>query len=237
MNPTTSKRQRSANLIEKPGVSRASKRICLPVDSEVYQELVSDQAAYRSYHDECIRRYPELFPANIGKGYKLNGFCEQSVKMPVRIRRICLHECSEGGSLQVFQLVPSFVLPYMTGEVAAVEKAMFLHYKFGVPFWALSYVFGRNDSYWYRLSQHLGRASLVGTSVKQANKLPEHVLADEKHTHIDSALHQRWQQHEQVRLRAGYSVRLYQVDNTHTTTGCQPPRRVVGLRLETRLRR
>ena len=73
----------------------------------------------------------------------------------------------------MFQVVPSFVLPYMTGSVGDVEKPLFLHLKFGVPFWALSYVFGRDDSYWYRVSQQLGRPSLVGTSVKRADKLPE----------------------------------------------------------------
>jgi hypothetical protein len=139
---------------------------------------MSDQEAYRAYLDDCIRRHPELFPAGIERGYKFNGFCEESVKMPgVRIRRICLHESDEHGGVQVFQVVPSpwfpRMLPYMTGEVTEVEKPLFLHHKFEVPFWALSYVFGKDDSYWYRVSQQLGRPSLVGTSVKQADKLPE----------------------------------------------------------------
>lgn len=102
----------------------------------------------------------------------------------VRIRRICLHERDEDGRVQVFQVVPSFVLPYLTGMVEDVEKPLFLHVKFGVPFWALTKVFGKDDSYWYRVSQQLGRPSLVGTSVKQVDKLPEHLLADEKHTRI-----------------------------------------------------
>jgi hypothetical protein len=180
--PTTSRAQRTPNLTEKPE-GQASKRICLPVDGEVYQQLVTNQEAYRSYLDDRIRQYPELFPRGIEQGYKFNGFCEKSVKMPdVRIRRICLHKRDEQGKLQVFQVVPCFVLPYMTGSIVEVEKPLFLHLKFGVPFWALSYVFGRDDSYWYRINQQLGRPSLVGTSVKQADKLPEHLLADEKHT-------------------------------------------------------
>ncbi len=36
--------------------------------------------------------------------------------------------------------------------------------------------------YWYRAYCSLGRVSLVGTTVKHAEKLPEHLLADEKHT-------------------------------------------------------
>jgi hypothetical protein len=180
----TPERQRTPNLAEKPE-GQASKRICLPINEAVYQHIVSDQEVYRDYLDDCIRRHPELFPAAIERGYRLYGFCEASVKMSeVRIRRICLHEQDEQGRIQVFQVVPSFVLPYMTGTVAEVEKPLFLHYKFNVPFWALSYVFGKDDSYWYRLSQQLGRPSLVGTTVKHAEKLPEHLLADEKHTRI-----------------------------------------------------
>jgi hypothetical protein len=66
----------------------------LPIDEEVYQHIVSHQEAYRDYLDDCIRRYPELFPAAIERGYKLYGLkaspdnCEASVKMSeVRIRR------------------------------------------------------------------------------------------------------------------------------------------------------
>lgn len=181
----TSKKERTSKLTEKPEVLRESRRICLPIERELYQHMVMDQEAYRSRLDDCIRQYPELFPAGIEQGYKLHGFCEESVKMPeLRIRRICLHERDERDSVQVFQVVPSFVLPYMTGEVSEVEKPLFLHLKFGVPFWALTYVFGKDDMYWYRVSQQLGRPSLVGTSVKQADKLPRHLLADEKHTRI-----------------------------------------------------
>lgn len=78
MTPTTSKAQRTPNLSEKPEGLRESKRICLPVDSGVYQQMVSDQEAYRTYLDDCIRRYPELFPAGIEQGYKLHGFTEGS---------------------------------------------------------------------------------------------------------------------------------------------------------------
>ena len=139
MSPTTSNKQRIGNLTEKLAGSRVSKRICLPIEREVYQHIVSDQEAYRNDLDDCIRRYPELFPTGIAEGYKLNGFCERSLKLPdVCIRRIWLHGQDEQGKVQVFQVVPSYVLPYMTGTVEEVEKPLFLHLKFGVPFWALT---------------------------------------------------------------------------------------------------
>ena len=54
--------------------------------------------------------------------------------------------------------------------------------QFGVPFEALAYVFGRNAMYWYRIYLSLGRASIVGATIKDAQKLPQHLVADEKHT-------------------------------------------------------
>jgi hypothetical protein len=63
----------------------------------------------------------------------------------VRIRRIFLHERDEQGRVQVFQGCTQFFAA-LNDEVGKVEKPLFLHLKFGVPFWALSYVFGGDDS-------------------------------------------------------------------------------------------
>ncbi len=57
-------------------------------------------------------------------------------------------------------------MPYMTGYTDEVEKALFLR-RFGVPFWGLTYVFGRNDDYWYNMVCRLGRYEIVGTVVKE----------------------------------------------------------------------
>ena len=51
-----------------------------------------------------------------------------------------------------------------------------------MPCDGLAYVFGRNSMYWYRIYLSLGRASIVGTTIKDAQKLPQHLVADEKHT-------------------------------------------------------
>jgi hypothetical protein len=72
-------------------------------------------------------------------------------------------------------------MPYLIARTDEVEKALFLC-RWAVPFWALSYVFGHNDMFWYRAYISLGRNSIVGSSVKDPDLLPEHLLADEKHT-------------------------------------------------------
>lgn len=51
-----------------------------------------------------------------------------------------------------------------------------------MPDWALTEVFGRDPMYWHRLDRSLGRFSLVGTTVKDPEHLPDHLIADEKHT-------------------------------------------------------
>ena len=147
--------------------------------------MVTDSTAFRRWLDQMIELYPELFPPDIGAGYVLHDILPASVKLPeVRLRRIRLCQDDAEGQAQVFAIAPSGVLPYMTGYTNAVEKALFLR-RFGVPFWGLTYVFGRDDSYWERLSRSFGCYSMVETTLKDPQKLPEHVLADEKHVHFN----------------------------------------------------
>ncbi len=82
---------------------------------------------------------------------------------------------------QVYQLRPEFAMPYMVGRTDEVEKGLYLR-RYGVPFDALAYVFGRDASYWYRACQALGRCSIVGTTVKDPKLLPVNLIADEKHS-------------------------------------------------------
>jgi len=150
-----------------------------------YNELKDDAAAFRQWLDEMIKFYPELFPVEIEHGYTLHDLLPASVKLvQVQLRRIRLKQRAENGQAQVLTIAPSAVLPYMVGLTDEVEKALFL-WRFGVPFWGLSYVFGHNDAYWYRLCLSFGRYELVSTTVKEPDQLPEHLLADEKHVHFN----------------------------------------------------
>src|SRR5207247_1010642 len=68
-----------------------------------------------------------------------------------------------------------------TGRTHDVDDALFLR-RLHVPCWAIAHVFGRDAMYWYRLEQGLGRFSLVGTTVKNPERLPKDLVADEKHS-------------------------------------------------------
>jgi hypothetical protein len=69
----------------------------------------------------------------------------------------------------------------MTGRTQEVDSALFLM-RFHVPCWAIAHGLGRDAMYWYRLEQGLGRFSMVGTTVKHPEQLPQDRVADAKHS-------------------------------------------------------
>jgi len=161
-----------------------NKRITLPLAMEKHQEIVGDHRTYRKWVDEMIAQYPELFPKEIVGGYTLHDERASEKMEGLRLRRISLKARDGAGKKQVFTIAPSGVMPYFAGCTDEVEKALFLR-RFDVPFWALAYVFGHDDNYWYRLENHFGRYSIVQTVVKDPEKLPLHLLADEKITWLN----------------------------------------------------
>lgn len=162
--------------VEKRQPSRGSKYICLPFESEAqYQGCVEDVVKYREYLTKMSEQHPELFPQAMGTGYTFHDRYH-SRKQQLVLRRIKLKATTE-----VFTLRPSFVMPYLIARTAEVEKALFLR-QWGVPFWALAYVFGRDAMFWYRAWLQFGRPNLVGTTVKSAGKMPQDLVADEKIT-------------------------------------------------------
>jgi len=138
---------------------------------------VEDLAMFRAYIDSVRGQHPELFPAAMKLGFEFHDRY-WSVKQQVVLRRIKVKATG-----QVFQIRPSFLLPYMVARTEEVEKALYLR-QWGVPFDALAYVFGRDAMFWYRAWVAFGHASVVGTTVKTAEALPAHLVVDEKHTWV-----------------------------------------------------
>src|SRR5919109_1169804 len=152
------------------------KSICVPFDSEAhYAACVADPESFRQHLTEVFDQHPELFPASIDEGFVLHDK-SWSLKQQLMLRRIELK-----ATAGVFLVRPSFLMPSMVGRTEEVEKALSLRH-WGVPFDALVSVFGRDAMYWYRAEMAWGRPTIVGSTVKQPEKLPRHVLADEKHT-------------------------------------------------------
>jgi hypothetical protein len=152
--------------------SRGYRTICLPIAEPTYAQVVDDPQKFRDAVDECFRQTPELFPPGFALGYQLKDG-RNSAKQEVLIRRILLKDGS------AYSIRPSFLMLSMAARTDEVEGPLFLR-KFAVPFWALARVFGHDPMYYYRLECGLGRFSIAGTTVRQA-ELPEHLLADEHH--------------------------------------------------------
>jgi hypothetical protein len=147
--------------------------ICLPISKEAYLAVIDSPQQFRRWLDTAFRDYPELFPEAFAGGYTLKDD-RTSAKLGLRLRRF---RCKASGA--AFTVRPSFALPYMAGWTDDVEKPLFLR-RFGVPFWALAHVFGKDAMYWYQLAISLGRNSVVGTTVRRVD-LPVDLVADEHH--------------------------------------------------------
>jgi hypothetical protein len=141
---------------------------------DIYDDVWNDAAKVRRFLEPLIRTMPELFPADIRDGYQLSGHLPESKKLPgIRLRQ--LRVCQRAYSLR-----PSFVMSYMAGTVEGLEHPLLL-LSFGVPCWVVTKIFGHHDMFWQRHLERLGRNSLMGTTVRVAERLPTHLAADEHH--------------------------------------------------------
>jgi hypothetical protein len=152
---------------------RRCSTICLPFDQQAYRQAVGSPAAFRAALDRAFRSAPELFPDGFAAGYTLHD-SRVSARLGLLLRRVRLKATGDSYTVR-----PSFALPYMAGLADGASAPLFLR-AFGVPFWAIARVFGRDPMYWYRLEVALGRHSVAGTTLRRAS-VPEHLLADEHH--------------------------------------------------------
>jgi hypothetical protein len=155
---------------------KQNRTIVLSITEVEYDSFMADNKVAHKMIREAYAKYPELFPPEMSWGYKLNGKTRKSKKMDLRMRRIEIQGIT-------YRLRPSFVLPYMRATVDQVRAPLFL-VRFGVPFWALALIFGRNAMFWYRTFLLLGRFSIVGTTIHRPDHLPEDLLADEFHIRV-----------------------------------------------------
>ena len=150
--------------------------ICLHFQTEdLYFSFVDDPALFRQHLLSQHSLHPELFPSSFSQGFLLHDL-RWSTKQQLSLRRIKLKATGD-----CYLVRPSFLMPYMVARTDVVEKALYLRH-WGVSFDALAYVFGKDPSFWYRVCSAQGRPSLVGTTVKSPDKLPSHLVSDEKHT-------------------------------------------------------
>ena len=154
-----------------------NKTIVLPFTQENYSDILEDRHAYQSFLQEQMAAHPELFPEKISAGWSFYGFTSPSQKQGLQMRRIQTH-----ADKQVWQIRPSFVMPYMTCDTQTADDILFLAK--WAPDWAIARVFKKDVMTIYRLRTHPGRYNIVGATVKDAQQLPTDLGADEKHSRI-----------------------------------------------------
>ena len=155
---------------------RGDRQIVLAMTKEQFDALWHDAAKMREFVDRSMAENPELFPPCLRQGYGFHGFARPSKKLD----GICLRKMRPRGGGPSYHLRPSFVMSYMTGTTDELEYPLLLA-SFGVSCWVLTLIFGRSDMYWHRLVERIGRNSLVGTTVRDPKRLPQHLAADEHH--------------------------------------------------------
>lgn len=154
---------------------RGSHQIVISMTQSEYDQIWRDPQAVRKRLLELVEVAPESFPQGFKDGFALDGLLRESKKLPgVRLRKIILNNGS------IYELRPSFVMSYMMGTVDELENPL-LMLSMGNPCWLVTKIFGHNDMYWQRLVERMGRNSLVGATVRDPLKLPQHLAADEHH--------------------------------------------------------
>lgn len=166
-------RNRPADL---PQSQRGDRQIVIPMTQEQFDENWDDSGKMREIVDRVMTEAPELFPPCLLNGYAFHGLARPSKKLDgIRLRKI-----RPTGETEAYHLRPSFVMSFMTATTDDIEYPLLLA-SFGVPYWVLTLGFGHHDMYWHRLVERMGRNRLVGTTVRDPERLPEHLAADEHH--------------------------------------------------------
>ena len=142
-----------------------------------YDCIMSDNKYFKERLDSNIKKHPELFPAEIRNGYRLYGSTRESKKQLISMRRIEIKGVKRG----IYQIYPSFVMPYMTALSKDAWKILLLG-MYRVPDWVVAKIFEKDEKHIQRLKRHLGNCSMVGSTVKGTTPVPKNIVADEKHS-------------------------------------------------------
>jgi hypothetical protein len=96
---------------------RGHKTICIPCSQQEYERVVDDPERFRDFLDRHIEATPELFPADIRRGYRMKDVYH-SRKTGHGLRRIELRD------LQCYLIRPSFLMPYLSGYAEDVQAPL-----------------------------------------------------------------------------------------------------------------
>jgi hypothetical protein len=97
---------------------RGQRTICIPCSQPRYEQAVDDPEEFRRLLNHQIEATPDLFPPEIGRGYRMKDLY-RSRKTGCKLRRIELR------NLQCYLVRPSFLMPYLSGHTEDVQAPLF----------------------------------------------------------------------------------------------------------------
>ncbi len=97
---------------------RGQKTLWIPCSQQQYEPIAGDPERFRESLDQQIEAHPELFPAEIRRGYRMKD-TYTSRKTGWRLRRIDLRNS------QSSLVRPSFLMPSLTGRTEDVQAPLF----------------------------------------------------------------------------------------------------------------
>src|SRR5918992_1266532 len=97
---------------------RGHKTIGIPCSQREYERVVDDPEEFREFLGQQIEDTPELFPPEIGRGYRMKD-TYPSRKTGHKLRRIELRD------RQCYLVRPSFLMPYLCGYAEDVQAPLF----------------------------------------------------------------------------------------------------------------
>ena len=154
---------------------KENRTIVLPIEEKSYQVFVDNLDTAHEMVKAFYASNPEFFPPKMCEGYMFNGKTRISKKIDIQMRKLKIDGIN-------YKIRPVFLLPYNRQLTVEVSNGLFLK-RFGVPFWALAHVFGRNPMWWYRLYISFSEHSILRTTLHQA-EIPQDLVADEHHIKI-----------------------------------------------------
>lgn len=167
-------RKRKANKEIFLQTPKGSKIIRLPISESEYQATINDRKLFRTWLSSLGDKYKFLFEEDFASGYILHDI-RHSKKMDLFYRRVRF------ASGNIYAIHPSYVLPYWSGKTTECKHGLLLLLR-GTSLDSVVSCYGENQVKWLNRLHQLGRFSLVGTTIKDANLLPKDLTSDEKIT-------------------------------------------------------
>jgi hypothetical protein len=172
--PKVRKRTASKENLEK--TPKGIRIIRLPITELLYSETIESAYLFRHWIDGLDEKYKLLFDRDLSQGYQLHDI-RYSRKMSLSYRRISIGK-------EIYTIHPIFVMPYWSGKVVDCRDGIMLYLR-GTSLDSIVTCFGENQQKWLDRVNHLGRFSIVGTTVKSPDLLAESLTADEKITFLN----------------------------------------------------